>query len=827
MIQNLQEEFKKYFFEQKVRPYDGWITENNAMKRLTEISEEYKKSFNSKLFEVEINDLQSEIERIEHNLKNKEGTTFEEYNNKNSNGIPHAIINAHYLPFLEDLEVNNETKKQNVDKYDVMLANITWNPYGWKSLYVNEKAGHKFVREHPGHESLNFDFDKKGIDTENKIYGFIQFSPFVPTRFAKNGIIVFYTRNLDENIGQIVGIYGKANNIPVRKTHFDGFQNDQYATNIEADKDFSLLFPVYLLADKYKANDKKMMSQSGFKYKKFDFLKQIIEDEIKELSSNDESKNKYAIELEKLNNIYQYYQSQVKPFNQNYQSRVKLLNQILYGPPGTGKTYNAVIKAIEIIDDKLIRYDDKCNVLNYKELKEKFDQYMNNQIKFITFHQSYSYEDFVEGIKPVLNNNDSARLEYEIKDGIFKEICLEAKAEYAKPDNNIKLDFDNLSFFKMSLGNTNKAEDDEIYDFCIENNVIALGYGEDIDFSNLNNEEEIKKICQEKGVKDNKNFIVKFVLAMKKGDVVFISNGNRNIRAIAQITGDYKYELNSDINYKQCREVKWLYKGEDIPVNKIINNNFTQMTLYRIKKNLLNKEYLENLIGKNNNSKMNINNKEIKKYVLIIDEINRGNISKIFGELITLIEPDKRLNNNNSLEVVLPYSQKKFGIPQNLYILGTMNTSDRSIASVDIALRRRFQFIEMMPMADKVHDFGVGFREIFEIMNKKICALLDREHQIGHSYFMTEDDNEKILKHIWYDSILPLLNEYFYGDWDKLQAILGKADEDNKGESFIKKIKIDHLLSDNIVEDDFYYDFVPISDIDFKKAIEKVKNKNA
>ena len=210
------------------------------------------------------------------------------------------------------------------------------------------------------------------------------------------------------------------------------------------------------------------------------------------------------------------------------------------------------------------------------------------------------------------------------------------------------------------------------------------------------------------------------------------------------------------------------------------------------------------------------------KYLLIIDEINRGNISKIFGELITLIEDDKRVTpngerifentiiNGEQLLVTLPYTKSKFGVPKNLYILGTMNTSDRSIASIDIALRRRFKFVEMMPNSDLVADFKCNFKKIFESMNTKIKILLDRDHQIGHSYFIkTKYENADIetLKEIWFDSIIPLLNEYFYGDWEKLQAILGEAREDEK--SFISRINCRNLFNTNNDDmcDETYYDF--------------------
>lgn len=220
------------------------------------------------------------------------------------------------------------------------------------------------------------------------------------------------------------------------------------------------------------------------------------------------------------------------------------------------------------------------------------------------------------------------------------------------------------------------------------------------------------------------------------------------------------------------------------------------------------------------------------KYLLIIDEINRGNISNIFGELITLIESDKRVIPNGErtfektetkeeeLTVTLPYTKSKFGVPNNLYILGTMNTSDRSIASIDIALRRRFKFKEMMPDSKLVADFGCGFKNIFESLNKKIKVLLDRDHQIGHSYFInTTYANANIddLKEIWFGEIIPLLNEYFYCDWEKLKLVIP---------GFIKEIHdIPEYLKNEC--DDTAYEFKTpedfSSDSDFETALKQEK----
>ena len=511
------------------------------------------------------------------------------------------------------------------------------------------------------------------------------------------------------------------------------------------------------------------------------------------------------------------------------------LNQILYGPPGTGKTYNTVIKAIEITNPELIQKDKDGNIENYEVLKEKFDELkQQGQIEFVTFHQSYSYEEFVEGIKPDISkwNDDGSELKYVGKDGIFKNICEHAKPIKVSSIKHQPIDFSNTKVFKMSLGNTLEKEDD-IYEYCISNDVVALGF-KDVDFSDCKTSQDFKDKDDSWGA----TALERFINWMDVGDIIIISNGNKNFRAIAQVTGNYYYDRTTPIRYSHFRKVEWLYKGEDIYYSKINNKVFSQQSIYGYfdpsKKGMpnynpdLNTQELNNIItGK-------VDKEIALPHILIIDEINRGNISKIFGELITLIEEDKR----GTLSVKLPYSQDDFTVPQNLYIIGTMNTSDRSIASIDIALRRRFKFVEMMPKPEKIVNKNdqpqmvedINLQSLLKTINERISYLLDRDHQIGHSYFMHWDNYDMVtLKDVWFDEIIPLLNEYFYSDWDKLQAILGGKNDNAKDDKkfFITKLKKPDLAYNvDCSDEEFYYNFVKKEDVnetDFRTMLENAK----
>ena len=350
--------------------------------------------------------------------------------------------------------------------------------------------------------------------------------------------------------------------------------------------DFKNLFKYYIAYAKYITYEKNFDIISESKEELKIAYEKELEKILRELGKNG---NNLELEMEKIINIENEFKEDFKSTEKNFNFP---LNTILYGPPGTGKTYNSVFYSLGIIE----KNESIFKLKNEDEVFKKFKEYKEkNLIKFITFHQSYGYEDFIEGIRPYLEE-DSKDLKYTLHSGIFKDMCRRAKSD------------------------------------------------------------------------------------------------------------------------------------------------------------------------KENN------------YVLIIDEINRGNISKIFGELISLIEPSKRKGEKEEMEVILPYSKENFTIPKNLYIIGTMNTADRSIALLDIALRRRFHFIEIMPQYDILKDIeDIKIASLLSTINEKIEFLLDREHTIGHSYFLNINTFENLVK-VFKNSIIPLLQEYFYDDFEKIKYIFANND---------------------------------------------------
>ncbi|HME50696.1 MAG TPA: AAA family ATPase [Candidatus Lokiarchaeia archaeon] len=349
--------------------------------------------------------------------------------------------------------------------------------------------------------------------------------------------------------------------------------------------------------------------------------------------------NQYNLSEYEIKTLFKCSENDLRTLLAIWQPRT--LNYILFGQPGTGKTYciPKFIVNLELgrkaVDFAQIKEADICEILPIIKNEERF--------KFLTFHQSYSYEDFIEGLKPVLVKK-------------------------------------------------NRPQSDE-------------------------------SISEPSGTQD--------------------------------VPGDVKYDIIPGVFKEFC---------------------------FAAKKNLF------------------------KNYYFVIDEINRGNISKIFGELITLIEEDKRDLAPNMVTTYLPYSKKPFSIPPNIYIIGTMNTADRSIAMIDVALRRRFTFIEMPPIynldAIPIDLDGINVQEVLRQLNERICVLVDPDHQLGHGYFTSVKTIEDLVN-VWYYKIIPLLQEYCFNDWEKLKHLLGEFPKGTEATGFIEKIAVDGLRNYN--EDRVYY----------------------
>jgi 5-methylcytosine-specific restriction protein B len=303
---------------------------------------------------------------------------------------------------------------------------------------------------------------------------------------------------------------------------------------------------------------------------------------------------------------------------------------------------------------------------------------------------------------------------------------------------------------------------------------------------------------------------------MKVGDIVVITKGNHIIDAIGKVIGEYYFNDQNPTDFCHFRKVEWIATGMNSSPEKFLDKQISQQSIYEfydadVKKNVF-------------NQLTEVDVTEEKPYVLVIDEINRGNISAIFGELITLIEFDKRIGMANELRIVLPYSKERFGVPSNLYILGTMNTADRSVEALDTALRRRFSFVEMLPKPELLKDKeieGVNLKTLLEIINERIEVLVDRDHTIGHAFFINDTTIED-LRNTFANKIIPLLQEYFYGDYSKMELVIGSAFFDKKE---VSKVKFAVKSDDFEAEGQVYHiknisDTSVMSDKDFITALE-------
>lgn len=514
-----------------------------------------------------------------------------------------------------------------------------------------------------------------------------------------------------------------------------------------------------------------------FKMEQEDFISHIfkvIDDDGNE--SLDEVQ-KFLNGIEQTSNKPMESDEEEKMSSKKENSEYKLLsvNTILYGPPGTGKTYNSVKYAVGTIDDKYSQdgtktYTDYVNRFN--ELKAV------GQIAFTTFHQSYGYEEFIEGIKPSLNqdtdNEGSEDVLYTLNDGVFKEFCL--RAQEVVVDKELTGISPDAQIWKVSVSDTVK-------DDCFESNRVRINFS----------------------LGDRSKSVEYFNHSIKKGDIVLMTPQSRTlVTGIGIVIDEEAYEIKENTGIT-ARNVEWLARDISIDIKdysngkQMVRNTVSRVHIVTVKDILT--------IIKNNSEiykNVDIPQKNDKKYVFIIDEINRGNISKIFGELITLIEDSKRDGEKEAISITLPYSKEEFSVPKNVYILGTMNTADRSIALMDTALRRRFEFIEMMPNEELLTDIvidGIEVKKMLETMNRRIEALYDREHTLGHAFFMPLKNEKKAtinqLASIFKNKIIPLLQEYFYEDYEKIMLVLGIDPQNTDASKFISVKSNDELFKNS------------------------------
>ncbi|WP_429406807.1 AAA family ATPase [Paraburkholderia sp. GAS82] len=455
------------------------------------------------------------------------------------------------------------------------------------------------------------------------------------------------------------------------------------------------------------------------------------------------------------------------------------LNQILVGPPGTGKTRHTILKALEIIEPDLFEEHNPDSPDGFRSLKERFDELRDEQrIRFVTFHQSFSYEDFVEGLrmsisesKDDLDDAEGATSELRPEAGVFKQIATLASNDAMRESvgDGIAL---SGRVWKISLNGT---QFNSVKEWCFANGQARIGWNRAGDLHNQQPEEV--EYFKQLG-RNEKKSLTYFSQEIQVGDMLLSIDSNTSVDAVGIVQKPYFYDPAPFERFPQAIEVRWIARGS-IPFQSLNGGKLFALSTVSPMHRMSQSSVVKHLAAQQVSIEQIGQKRQRRPYVLIIDEINRGNVSRIFGELITLLEPSKREGAaGETQQVILPYSKAPFTVPDNLYIVGTMNTADRSLVPLDTALRRRFHFEELMPDASVLSGITVeeeiNIAKMFSVMNERITALLGRERTLGHSYFLPLRDDQSIgaLSRIFSKQIIPLLQEYFFNDWQRIQWVL-------------------------------------------------------
>jgi len=640
-----------------------------------------------------------------------------------------------------------QSPKENYTSIDDLLADLN-DTINQLTPIIDEEIS-RFKATHPefqAHRITNDEFNKYFIENVNRRQekyeniGFyedieIDFKHFLE-KFEKQDLDLYldFLREIGQYFGLVTGDERLVFNVHSRRGHLSFTIGQRYCLTLrkkQSDGDFGFISTKALSneSEQFKGSNPRpwFTYQHGVYISKE--MKESIFDAIKfELERSEKSgyRKFNKLEFEELILGKQIGLSQ----NGNQKSMNNTpLNQILYGPPGTGKTYSTIDLVVDILEPN--------NTLKREEKKKIYDQLItDNRAYFTTFHQSMSYEEFIEGIKPHTVND---QIKYEVTNGILKDL-VEQCFEDIKALKALSGSGTSEMSFKEKFHEFGKA-------IQIGKIILKTRSGISVKLSQTSNAGNLQLNSGE----DTRDYVIsmkrleKLVAAFPKPGV--IKNIHEEIRSV--IGGS-----NSSLYFAALEA----FIAFDKKLTETVQIDGKEISLSEIE---LTPEEMSSL----------------PPYFLIIDEINRGNVSAIFGELITLIEEDKRFGSKNQLFITLPYSREEFILPPNLYIIGTMNTADRSVEALDTALRRRFSFVEMLPNPSKLQGKiidGVDLKLLLETMNERIEVLVDRDHTIGHAFLIDIKSIDE-LRNAFANKIIPLLQEYFYGNYRKMEMVIGSA----------------------------------------------------